>query len=209
MHRIIKLIIFLIFSSIAIVSVFGDETIDRLQVGDKIYLKVEIKKVTPKALLIKHSAGIAQVLLADLSPEYQKKFGYNRAMEDAYNQKIETHKREVLEARAKEAAKAKRPKAQVLVSDRILQRFGQAPEIRTEVDLRPRYRELKLISKTQGRRPSCSVFAVVSALEYQNAVVVGEAEKLSEEYLIWATRKTLGYKSISTASIKGGERKQR
>jgi hypothetical protein len=43
--------------------------------------------------------------------------------------------------------------------------------------------------KDQGRRPSCSVFAVVSALEYQNAILTGKAEKLSEEYLIWATRR--------------------
>jgi hypothetical protein len=206
MHKKIRSYIIFILSSIAIVNVYGGELIDRLQVGDKIYLEVEVKKVTPKALLIKHSAGIAQVLLADLSPKYQKKFGYNAAVEDAYNKKIEARKREVLEARAKEAAKPKVPKTQVLVSDRILQRFGQTPELRGEVDLRPRYRELKLISKAQGRRPSCSVFAVVSALEYQNAIVVGEAEKLSEEYLIWATRKTLGFNSKPAAS-KGGESK--
>ncbi len=206
MHKKIRTSIIFILSSIAIVNAYGGELIDRLQVGDKIYHEVEIKKVTPKALLIKHSAGIAQVLLADLSPEYQKKFGYNAAVEEAYNKKIEAHKLEVLEARAKEAAKPKIPKPQVLVSDRILQRFGQVPELQGEVDLRPRYRDLKLISKAQGRRPSCSVFAVVSALEYQNAIVVGEAEKLSEEYLIWATRKTRGF-NAKPAATQDGESK--
>ena len=195
MYKEIKLYIIFILINIAIVNVYGGELIDQLLVGDKIYRDVEIKKVTPKALLIKHSAGIAQILFTDLSPNYQRKFGYNSDIEDAYNKKIEARKRKVLEARAREVAKPTLKRAKILVSDRILQRFGQTPKLREEVDLRSRYRELKLISKSQGRRPSCSVFAVVSALEYQNAIVVGETEKLSEEYLIWATRKTLGFKS--------------
>ena len=88
MHKKIRTSIIFILSIIAIVNAYGGELIDRLQVGDKIYHEVEIKKVTPKALLIKHSAGIAQVLLVDLSPEYQEKFGYNAAVEEAYNKKI-------------------------------------------------------------------------------------------------------------------------
>jgi hypothetical protein len=42
--------------------------------------------------------------------------------------------------------------------------------------------------KNQGRRPSCSIFAIVSALEYESAQQTGTAESLSEEFLIWATR---------------------
>ena len=44
--------------------------------------------------------------------------------------------------------------------------------------------------KNQGYRPSCAIFAVVSALEFQNAELVGHAEKFSEEYLIWAVRRS-------------------
>ncbi|HSH09380.1 MAG TPA: C1 family peptidase, partial [Oceanipulchritudo sp.] len=57
-----------------------------------------------------------------------------------------------------------------------------------EVDLRPVYLELGLFSKDQGRRPSCSVFAVVSALEYESGLQNGTATRLSEEFLIWAMR---------------------
>ena len=89
MYKEIKLYIIFILINIAIVNVYGGELIDQLLVGDKIYRDVEIKKVTPKALLIKHSAGIAQILFTDLSPNYQRKFGYNSDIEDAYNKKIE------------------------------------------------------------------------------------------------------------------------
>ena len=46
-----------------------------------------------------------------------------------------------------------------------------------------------LFTKDQGRRPSCSVFAVVSALEYESGIQNGTATRLSEEFLIWAMRK--------------------
>jgi hypothetical protein len=75
--------------------------------------------------------------------------------------------------------------------DNVLRRFGQPAEIRAEVDLRPKFFQLELGVKNQGRRPSCAIFAVVSALEYQNAELAGKAEKFSEEYLVWATRKSV------------------
>jgi hypothetical protein len=61
-------------------------------------------------------------------------------------------------------------------------------EFREEVDLRPFYMDQGLYLKNQGRRPSCSIFAVVGALEYESAQRTGKAEPLSEEFLIWATR---------------------
>lgn len=66
--------------------------------------------------------------------------------------------------------------------------FGKIPKMHKEVDLRSRMSEYGVFSsKNQGQRPSCSVFAVVGALEYQYAVLRGEAKRFSEEYLIWAT----------------------
>jgi hypothetical protein len=57
--------------------------------------------------------------------------------------------------------------------------------------LRPIFFELALNVKNQGARPSCAVFAIVSALEFQNAQLSGQADHFSEEYLVWATCKTL------------------
>jgi len=73
------------------------------------------------------------------------------------------------------------------------------------VDLRPRFHELDLHVKRQGLRPSCSVFAVVSALEYQAASGGREATRFSEDYLIWATRKSLGLPTGAAATEAGAE----
>jgi len=73
----------------------------------------------------------------------------------------------------------------------LLQKFGQPPAIKSSVDLRPRFFELALNAKDQGPRPSCAVFAIVSALEFQSAEFTGQAQQFSEEYLVWATSKTL------------------
>lgn len=58
-----------------------------------------------------------------------------------------------------------------------------------EVDLRPRYFELGLYTKDQGRRPSCAVFAVLGALEFHYSLAEGKAALLSEEFLIGAARR--------------------
>jgi C1A family cysteine protease len=73
----------------------------------------------------------------------------------------------------------------------LLVKFGQPAAILPKVDLRPQFFQLELGVKNQGRRPSCAIFAIVSALEFQNAVATGKVEKFSEEYLSWAVRKTV------------------
>ena len=69
--------------------------------------------------------------------------------------------------------------------------IGVPPELKASVDLRTKYLDLGLTVKNQGARPSCAVFAIVSALEFQNAELTGQPERFSEEYLTWATCKTL------------------
>ncbi len=73
----------------------------------------------------------------------------------------------------------------------LLSAFGTPATLQSEINLQPEFAKLALHVKDQGRRPSCAIFAVVSALEFQNAGITGQPEKFSEEYLIWATRKTL------------------
>lgn len=64
---------------------------------------------------------------------------------------------------------------------------GVAPAEKGAVDLRSRFFELGLYAPNQGRRPSCSVFAILSVLEFHHSIT-GNAVRLSEEYLLWATR---------------------
>lgn len=161
-------------------------TFDSLQVGQATYRHVQVRSISARTLTISHDAGLMSIRLHDLAPELQAAFGYNPAAEAA----------EVAadEKRAKESAavvKARPPetkRAATTSFDTLLQSFGQTPEIRPGgIDLRPKFFELGLNVKNQGPRPSCAVFAIVSALEYQNALLTGQAERFSEEYLVWAT----------------------
>ncbi len=162
---------------------------ETLQVGAVTYHQVQVRSVNARTLVIAHSGGVASIRLRDLSPELQARFGYNPAAEAAADEALQRAAQQHQQER--HAPAAPRPAETDSKFENLLQRFGQQPEIKGEIDLRPRFFQLELGVKEQGRRPSCAVFAVVSALEYQNAEVTGQPEKLSEEYLIWATRKVL------------------
>jgi len=124
-----------------------------------------------------------------LPPDLQKRLGYDpakAAQEAAQRQAINNaHK---IQANAAPGDKG----PPILTAQEILQRFGQPPKIFAEVNMQPRFDQLEIGVKNQGARPSCAVFALVSALEYQRSPQAGPAPEFSEEYLIWATLKTLG-----------------
>jgi hypothetical protein len=172
-------------------------TFDTLQVGGVIYQHVLVRSVNARTLMISHDGGIASIRLRDLPPELQTAADYSPESEAAADAALQDAKVRAKQARAREAqahaaTSVKQPaSAAASQMDRLMQSFGQPPEIRAGVDLRPKYSELGLNVKNQGARPSCSVFAVVSALEFQNAQLTGKAEHFSEEYLLWATCKTL------------------
>ncbi len=63
-----------------------------------------------------------------------------------------------------------------------------------EVDLRPEFNRLGLYTEVQGARPSCAVFALTGALEYQIGLLpatgagnLPKARRLSEDFLLWGT----------------------
>jgi len=60
------------------------------------------------------------------------------------------------------------------------------------VDLRPRLEAWGLGARRQGARPTCSVFAVVGALEYAVASGLGRGTRLSVEFLNWAAHAATG-----------------
>jgi hypothetical protein len=177
-----------------------------LRIGATTYQRVTLLSVNARTIVIAHSGGMASIRLRDLSPELQSRFGYNPAAEAAADEPLQRAGETVSEQHQPESRAPARPADSDSKFDDLLRHFGQQPEIRNEVDLRPRFFQLDLGVKEQGRRPSCAVFAVVSALEYQNAEATGQAEKLSEEYLIWATRKTLSRAPRRTANSEDGGR---
>lgn len=167
-------------------------TFETLEAEGVVYRSAKVVAISASTVTIRHPGGIAQLPLRKLPPELQQRFGYDPE-EEALEAKIIAGRRRATEqAQAANSATVKggRRGHDDTPVGRALSRFGTPAEMR-EVDLRPRYRELELGTKSQGLRPSCSVFAVLSALEFQNASL-GGPEQLSEEYLIWATRRTLG-----------------
>ena len=177
-------------------------TLDSITVGQITYTQVRIRTISAQTAMIQHTGGIASLRLRDLSPDLQQRFGYNpdAAAAEAEKQRAagataDKLRQEQLAAQkklhaARLAARASLPQDETKL-DQLLRNFGQPPEIKDRVDLRSRYNDLGLWIKNQGARPSCAVFAVVSALEFQSAEINGTAERFSEEYLLWATRKTL------------------
>lgn len=168
--------------------------IAELHAGKEVYYNVRVVKVTPLSLVIAHRDGVGSVALADLPPDLQKKFGYDpaRASAEAARLQAATDSRKI-QANTAPGDKA----APQLTAQQILQRFGQPPKIFAEVNMQPRFDRLGISAKNQGARPSCAVFALVSALEYQSADKEGPAPEFSEEYLIWATLKVLGKIGLS------------
>lgn len=169
------------------------DTLPELQTSRVLYKQVVIRSISARSVTIVHSEGIASVPLRDLNPALQERFAYSPAAEEKADAGIknaterERIRREAEERRIKKA----RMNQQQQRYEKLLQGFVNPPVLRTEVDLRPRFFALDLAVKNQGRRPSCAVFAVVSALEFLNAEVAGKPERLSEEYLIWGTRRLL------------------
>ncbi len=195
--------LFLFLVGVAVFGVFEARTgerIERLDCDGDSYFNVSVREVTASTLVILHSKGLAQLELRSLSPEWQERFGYD-ASKDVSERRLQES---MLNERIAQTRKPPKPKRSV-TTGALLRKFGMAPEIYDEVDFRGRLAELELGTRNQGMRPSCSVFAVLGAMEYMLSDESGQAEKLSEEYLIWAVLKTLGQGRKLNSTQGGGD----
>jgi len=189
--------------------------LDALTVGATTYRQVQIRSITARSAMITFDGGMKSILLRDLTPELQQRFSYSpeaeRASEAAAKvgqANAEKQQQARLEALRKNRAASRNATQAGGKLDQLLRSFGQPPDIAEEVDLRPRFSELGLWVKDQGHRPSCAVFAIVSALEFQSAEANNTPQRFSEEYLNWATKKSLNRLSVSdetTATGNSGE----
>ena len=161
--------------------------INRLPLGLKEFRNIEVLSVNPESMTIRHDLGVDQIFFEDLGPELQERMGYDPIDAKKYRVRIE---QERLQREQFEAAKRAQLQSERSHSKRVT---GESPvHVLREVDLRPIFRNFDTASKDQGRRPSCSVFAVVSALEYEYFRLLGSTDRLSEEFLIWATMQRVG-----------------
>lgn len=168
------------------------EKIERIEAAGRVYLDVSVRRVTPKALIIQHSKGIAKVLFEDMSPELQARFGYDPDKAAIYEWELIQKEKTVLDKRREAVPEVTKDTVIFVVRKPVSTSGfwpGVEPRLEREVDLRPLFRQLGLGSKDQNRRGSCAVFSVVSALEYEYAKKFKEGTEFSEEFVIWAVRK--------------------
>ncbi len=164
-----------------------------LTIGVRSYAEVRVTSRDARSVFFRHREGLGSARLRDLPPEAQARLGFDPASAppEPPSASSPEPKHATLESATKPPAPlpARRSDSRL---DGLFLAFDQAPELRARQTLQPEFIRLGLVVKNQGRRPSCAVYAVVSALEFQNARLGGSIEKLSEEYLIWATRRILG-----------------
>ncbi|NBB79123.1 MAG: hypothetical protein GVY36_06695 [Verrucomicrobia bacterium] len=160
-------------------------------VGERVFQDVEVREVKPDTVVFLHRGGLSSLPLATLPDALQDRFGYDadkaRAYREAQAEKIAAARKQS-EAR-KQALKKQAKSAHPAKENRLEQVLSQLNEplfLAKKVDLRDRFREHGLHPRNQGRRPSCSIFAVSSALGFALAEN-GYSGQLSEEYLLWST----------------------
>ncbi|EDY83007.1 Papain family cysteine protease, putative [Verrucomicrobiia bacterium DG1235] len=199
MKRIIIALCFLVSVSLQAADFF-----ESLDAGGARYYRVYVLSANESSLSIRHSKGLSQVALADLDSELQAKYGYKASADVERGKRLQT----IREAQVAQANDRIR-KAVSLGSEsgtgepqwlkRAFARFGNAPRISSELDLRPQFRGHGIGIRKQ-RGPSCSVHAIVAALEFQYAEKQGKRINVSERYLVDATSKTLGRKPLNDLS---------
>ncbi len=171
-----------------------------LQVGTERYENVHVLSSNASSLSIRHARGIAQVPLSQLSEELQLKYGYSSEAALAREAELEKLRaQQVQEGKVRLAKRIETAAVQAKTRsapkglDGAFSSFGEAPELRRELDLRPTFRSHGIGVRRQ-RGASCAVHAIVAALEFQYAVKSGKQVDLSENHLVGATCKTLGRK---------------
>lgn len=178
---------------------------ESLVVDGKAYRRARVHAADTWDATLFYDNGIRTVAIAKLPPGAQRLLGYDPTNPPAPRPAPPTPAPAPV-ATYTPKVKAKSP--QVVWSGdpvaRVLSSYGERPELRAEVNLRAEYDRLGLNTKDQGMSPSCSVFAVTSALEYHLAQTGRLKGRLAEEFLLWGTLRSLG-KTKDRLEIFGGE----
>lgn len=161
-----------------------------LAVGKTVYRDVRIKSRDDRSVFFTYAGGIGSARLRDLPPEAQARLGYDPLT--APPEPAPPTPKAVPPMLARRAPVSDNFASSNQRLDRLFLSFDSVANLAPRLSLQDDYTRLDLTVKDQGRRPSCSVYAIVSALEFQFFQLHGRAEDFSEEYLIWATRRSLG-----------------
>lgn len=191
---------FLLFFGL-LVSPLGAES---WTVGDEVYEEVSVREVNPETVVILHRGGLSSLPLKTLPENLQERFDYDpdkaNAHREALAQRAQAAQKrlEALRDSRKAQNRSLQNHSKSKLED-VLSQLDQPLRVAERVDLRERFSEHGLHPRNQGRRPSCSVFAVASAFGFALAEN-GQSGAISEEYLLWST---LQYLRRNPALIQG------
>lgn len=187
---------------------------ESLQVADRVYQNVYVLSANASSLSIRHSRGLTQAPLAGLAEDIRAKYGYDEARDAQRINELETERNEQaalaarrLEKQVRVATAKRRAQASAAAPAGLgatFAAFGSRPEIRSEVDLREAFRGHGLGVRRQ-RGPSCSVHAIVAALEFQFAEKRGMIVNVDENDLVRATSRTIGRAPKNALAPDGSE----
>ncbi len=206
--------LFLFLSLLISVPAYSADTYESIQVGGDVYYRVVVLSANESSLSIRHARGIAQVPLSKLSPELQAKYGFSSSRAAEREAQLAAQRKKQIQAQQDRISAAKAAQAKVTrssssslsqSSNNAFSQFGSKPQLQKEVDLRQRFRSHGIRIRSQSG-PSCSVHAIVAALEYQFAEGHGRVMNLSEPYLINATSRSLGRPDAVGFDSKTGRR---
>lgn len=170
----------------------------RLRAGDTLpevvteretYRDVTLLSVNHETVMFRHPAGLASVRLDALPTELVARLEVPPAPKPRPTAGASIS---APHAAATAASSAPRPRRVVGRLDSVFERFGTPPSFMASTNFQSEYIALGLGAKDQGRRPSCAIFAVVAALELEYTRLAGSPVRFSEDYVIWATRESLG-----------------
>ncbi|MBC2604538.1 C1 family peptidase [Pelagicoccus albus] len=160
------------------------------------YRQVVVLSVNDSSISIRHSKGLSQVSLADLSQDLQQKYGYDSSKALRREKDLARIRRTqtIEQVQRLEAALLEQKNSSKVEegAQAAFSKFGSVPLLHPEVDLRPQFRSYGIRVRSQSG-PSCSVHAIVAALEFQFAAKHSKNLNLSEDYLVSATARSLGF----------------
>lgn len=163
----------------------GPVELPLIVVGKTTYRDVRIVSHDARSVFFTYRGGMGSARLRDLPPEVQARLGYDPL-------KLPPEPAEKTPSPAPQPGPPERIASANRRFEKLFRAYGSPASLAPRVSLQEDFARLDLTVKFQGRRPSCSVYAVVSALEFQFFQLHGRAEDFSEEYLLWATRRSLG-----------------
>lgn len=189
-----------------------------ITIGEATFHEVRILDVNERSVMLRHARGLTSLPLAELPAIWQEAFGYDPAA---------ARSEEAATVEPPSPSPSPSPSAPSLPSVRVetkppppsavdlpsglsavRNRLGSLPVLRTEVDFSREIYDYPTEAyqpnpqgMAQGFRPSCSVYAIVGAVELQFARKTGSFRRFSERYLNWATEQITGRTTLLQGDI--------